>query len=101
MASIKPGDFILDVCGAPGRKGHACGRSLKGTGMVEARDVSGRKTDLIEENIMRCGFRNIRTNVWDATVLDPSMVGQADVVLADLPCSVSEIIGKSRISKSG
>lgn len=60
---------------------------LKGTGMVEARDVSGRKTDLIEENIMRCGFRNIRTNVWDATVLDPSMVEQADVVLADLPCS--------------
>ena len=67
---------------------------LKGTGMVEARDVSGRKTDLIEENIMRCGFRNIRTNVWDATVLDPSMVEQADVVLADLPCSGLGIIGK-------
>ena len=58
---------------------------LKGTGMVEARDVSGRKTDLIEENIMRCGFRNIRTNVWDATVLDPSMVEQADVVLGGSP----------------
>ena len=67
---------------------------LKGTGMVEARDVSGRKTDLIEENIMRCGFRNIRTNVWDATVLDPSMVEKADVVLADLPCSGLGIIGK-------
>ena len=43
---------------------------------------------------MRCGFRNIRTNVWDATVLDPSMVEQADVVLADLPCSGLGIIGK-------
>ena len=72
---------------------------LNGTGMVEARDVSGRKTDLIEENIMRCGFRNIRTNVWDATVLDPSMVEQADVVLADLPCS--ELSERNRISKSG
>ena len=67
---------------------------LRGTGMVEARDVSERKTDLIEENIMRCGFPNIRTMVWDATFLDPSMIGQADVVLADLPCSGLGIIGK-------
>lgn len=48
---------------------------LRGTGMVEARDVSERKTDLIEENIMRCGFPNIRTMVRDATFLDPSMIG--------------------------
>lgn len=94
MASIAPGDFVLDVCGAPGGKAMHAADLLKGTGMVEARDVSGRKTDLIEENIMRCGFRNIRTNVWDATVLDPSMVEQADVVLADLPCSGLGIIGK-------
>lgn len=93
-ASIAPGDFVLDVCGAPGGKAMHAADLLKGTGMVEARDVSGRKTDLIEENIMRCGFRNIRTNVWDATVLDPSMVEQADVVLADLPCSGLGIIGK-------
>ena len=32
--------------------------------------------------------------VWDATFLDPSMIGQADVVLADLPCSGLGIIGK-------
>ena len=83
----------------PRRKGHARGRSPEGTGMVEARDVSERKTDLIEENIMRCGFPNIRTMVWDATFLDPSMIGQADVVPADLPCSRLGIIGKSRISR--
>ena len=94
MASIDSGDFVLDVCSAPGGKAIHAADLLKGTGMVEARDVSERKTDLIEENIMRCGFQNIRTNVWDATVLDPSMVEQADVVLADLPCSGLGIIGK-------
>ena len=94
VASIAPGDLVLDVCSAPGGKAMHAADLLKGTGMVEARDVSGRKTDLIEENILRCGFRNIRTNVWDATVLDPSMVEKADVVLADLPCSGLGIIGK-------
>ena len=94
MASIKPGDFVLDVCSAPGGKAMHAADLLRGTGMVEARDVSERKTDLIEENIMRCGFPNIRTMVWDATFLDPSMIGQADVVLADLPCSGLGIIGK-------
>ena len=94
MADIKPGDFVLDVCSAPGGKAMHAADLLRGTGMVEARDVSERKTDLIEENIMRCGFANIRTNVWDATVLDPSMVGKADIVLADLPCSGLGIIGK-------
>ena len=94
MASIKPGDFVLDVCSAPGGKAMHAADLLRGTGMAEARDVSERKTDLIEENIMRCGFPNIRTMVWDATFLDPSMIGQADVVLADLPCSGLGIIGK-------
>lgn len=94
MASIKPGDFVLDVCSAPGGKAMHAADLLRGTGMVEARDVSERKTDLIEENIMRCGFPNIRTMVWDAMFLDPSMIGHADVVLADLPCSGLGIIGK-------
>ncbi len=94
LASIAPGDLVLDVCSAPGGKAMHAADILKETGMVEARDVSERKTDLIEENIMRCGFTNIRTNVWDATVLDPSMLEQADVVLADLPCSGLGIIGK-------
>ena len=43
---------------------------------------------------MRCGFSNIRTRVWDATVPDPELNGMADVVLADLPCSGLGIIGK-------
>lgn len=43
---------------------------------------------------MRCGFSNIRTRVWDATVPDPELMEKADVVLADLPCSGLGIIGK-------
>jgi len=94
VAAPKAGDFVLDVCSAPGGKSMHAADLLKGTGMVESRDLTEYKISLVEENILRCGFTNMRTNVWDATVFDPDMEGKADIVLADLPCSGLGIIGK-------
>lgn len=94
LAAPKPGDMVLDVCSAPGGKALHAADLLKGTGMVEARDLTEYKISLVEENIARCGFSNMRTKVWDASVFDASMEGKADIVLADLPCSGLGIIGK-------
>ncbi len=94
VSGVKPGDFVLDVCSAPGGKALHGADLLKGTGMVEARDLTEYKISLVEENILRCGFQSIRTKVWDAAVFDPSMEEKADVVFADLPCSGLGIIGK-------
>ena len=93
-ASLKEGDHVIDVCAAPGGKSLHIAEELKGTGMVEARDLTEKKIRLIEENIRRTGFSNIRTRVMDARVLDEASVEKADVVLADLPCSGLGIIGK-------
>lgn len=94
VASPIPGDLVLDVCSAPGGKALHVADLLKGTGMVEARDLTEYKISLVEENIARCGFSNMRTRVWDASVPDLSMKGKADIVIADLPCSGLGIIGK-------
>lgn len=93
-ADPKAGDFVLDVCAAPGGKSLHMADLLKGTGMVEARDLTYQKAALIEENISRSGFANIRAKVWDALEPDEEMKGQADIVLADLPCSGLGIIGR-------
>lgn len=93
-AAPKEGDFVLDVCGAPGGKSLHMADRLKGTGMVEARDLTVQKVSLIEENISRSGFSNIRAKVWNALDPDEKMRGQADIVLADLPCSGLGIIGR-------
>ena len=50
-------------------------------------DVSTAKTDLIRENILKSGLKNIRTEESDAAVYREELAGRADVVLADLPCS--------------
>lgn len=94
IADPKEGDLVLDVCGAPGGKALHMAELMKGTGKVQARDLTAYKVGLIEENIDRCGLANIEAKQQDATILDESMIEQADVVLADLPCSGLGILGK-------
>lgn len=86
-ATPKEGDYIIDVCAAPGGKSSHLAEKLRGTGMVEARDLTEYKVSLIEENIARHACANMKAVQWDATVLDEASVGKADIVIADLPCS--------------
>lgn len=90
-AGIKPGDRVLDVCAAPGGKSlHALSKGA----VVEARDVSDYKVSLIEENVSRLRAEGITTKVWDATVPDENCIENADVVIADVPCSGFGVIGR-------
>lgn len=91
---IKEGEQVLDVCGAPGGKSLHAADLLRGTGCVTVRDLSEAKVALIEENIARSGFSNIRAEVWDALEFDPRWEETADVVFADLPCSGLGIMGR-------
>ena len=94
LLPLKAGDNIIDVCAAPGGKSlHAADR-LKDTGMVTACDISEEKVLKINENINRCGFENINAVVQDALVGNNDFIGEADIVIADLPCSGLGIIGK-------
>lgn len=93
-ADPKQGDVVLDVCGAPGGKSLHIADKLAGTGEVVVRDLTENKILLVEDNIRRTGFTNIRAEVWDALEEDPAWEEKADIVIADLPCSGLGIIGK-------
>ena len=62
-------------------------------GEVIACDVSSHKTDKIEENRRRLGAANVSVLVQDARLRNESLVGRADVLLADVPCSGLGVIG--------
>lgn len=94
IAKPQEGDTVIDVCAAPGGKALHIAELLQGTGSVEARDLTNYKVGLIQESISRSGMDNIVATVWDATVLDESMVEKADIVVADLPCSGLGVLGK-------
>lgn len=94
IASPQKGDYVIDVCAAPGGKALHMAEKLEGTGLVEARDLTVYKTELIEENVMRLGFENVTVSCQDATVPVPESEGRADIVIADLPCSGLGVLGK-------
>ena len=96
ICGIKEGDFVLDVCAAPGGKSILAAEYTKSSGRVLARDLTEMKTSFIEENAGRMMIDNIDVEVYDATILDNNMLEKADIVIADLPCSGLGIMGKKR-----
>lgn len=94
--NIRPGRKILDICAAPGGKSMLAADKLQGTGEVEARDISEYKVSLMQENFDRCRLQNVKAVCHDALQQDESWTEQADIVIADVPCSGLGIIGKKR-----
>lgn len=86
-AEPKEGDYVIDVCAAPGGKSIHIAEKLHGTGLVDARDLTEYKVNLIEQNMDRCGITNMKAKCQDARIQDTDAIGKADIVIADLPCS--------------
>lgn len=106
LADAKEGQFVMDLCSAPGGKSLYVADQMKDSGKILSRDLTEYKTDLIEDNIERMGFTNMTSEVYDARVLDEEHIQKADIVIADVPCSGLGIMGKKNdikyhISKEG
>lgn len=96
LADPKEGMLVIDVCSAPGGKSLHMADRLKGTGRVIARDLTEYKAELIQENVDRLKCTNVKVQVADARILDEELIGKADIVIADLPCSGLGIMGRKR-----
>ena len=94
VAAPTEGDYVIDLCAAPGGKTLCIADKLKGTGRIDARDISRTKTDLIRENAIRQNFLNVVVTEKDATQLDSESFEKADILIADVPCSGLGVIGK-------
>ncbi len=111
LANPKRGDYVIDVCAAPGGKSTHMAEKLLlldaqaadtqerepvQTGLVEARDLTPEKLQLIQENIARQGLTNMKAVLMDATQTDATSVGKADILLCDLPCSGLGDLGQKK-----
>lgn len=92
-AGVKAGDFVIDICAAPGGKSMLAAEKAD---RVLARDVSEEKTTLIEENLERMQLDNVAVEVFDATRTDERYLNTADVLIMDVPCSGLGVMGKKR-----
>lgn len=94
IADPKEGDYVIDLCAAPGGKTLCIADKLKGTGRVDARDISRSKTGLIRENAIRQSFLNVVVSEKDASQLDSDSLEKADILIADVPCSGLGVMGR-------
>ena len=93
-AQPTPGSRILDVCAAPGGKSFDLAIDMGDRGEILSCDIHPHKLQLMERNAARLGITCVRTALADGREAHVSWQGQADLVVADVPCSGLGIIRK-------
>ncbi|HEY1866373.1 MAG TPA: transcription antitermination factor NusB, partial [Candidatus Acidoferrales bacterium] len=67
LAGARPGDFVLDVCAAPGGKATLLARAVAPNGSVIAADLHEHRLRSMREQLARTGTRNVSLLALDAT----------------------------------
>lgn len=95
-AALSPnaGDPIVDVCAAPGGKSLAAAINTADMAEIHSFDLHDSKLSLIESGRDRLGLKSISVAQRDALTPDPDLLGRADRVICDAPCSGLGVLGK-------
>lgn len=84
---IVPGDFVLDLCAAPGGKATAAGAALKGEGLLVANDISNSRAKALLRNLELFGIYNVFVANETPAKLEKAFPEFFDKIILDAPCS--------------
>ena len=85
LVQPKPGEWVLDMCAAPGGKATHLAQLSNDAAIVVAADVEAGRLDRVRENIERLGMRNVHAVCADG--VRPSFNRRFSAVLLDVPCT--------------
>lgn len=99
MLDIQEGDWVLDVCAAPGGKSSQIATKLNNTGFLVSNEFDSKRANILLSNLERMGVtENMITNA-PVDKLCPLMQGWFDKVLVDAPCSGEGMMKKHELAK--
>lgn len=84
---IEPGDFVLDLCAAPGGKATALGAALHGKGLLVANDISASRTRALLRNLELFGISNMLVTNETPEKLQKTFPEFFHKIILDAPCS--------------
>ncbi len=84
---IVPGDYVLDLCAAPGGKATALGAALKGEGLLLANDISTSRARALLRNLELFGISNVFVANEKPERLSKLFPEYFDKIMLDAPCS--------------
>lgn len=87
------GMTVIDLCACPGGKSFGAALDMGNKGRIISSDLHKNKLSLIEKGAEKLGIDIIETVARDARVTDESLIGSADRVICDVPCSGLGVIG--------
>ncbi len=90
----KAGETVIDTCAAPGGKTLSAAMDMGNVGTIHAFDLHENKLSLIRKTADALGITILKAEARDGREPDPTLIGKADRVLCDAPCSGLGVIGK-------
>ncbi|MBQ1507084.1 MAG: RsmB/NOP family class I SAM-dependent RNA methyltransferase, partial [Ruminococcus sp.] len=87
LLGVEKGDFVLDLCAAPGGKSTQIGAKLGGTGLLWSNEIVKNRANILLSNIERMGISNAVVSSEHPERLCGALEGYFDKVLVDAPCS--------------
>lgn len=85
--SIEPGEYVLDMCAAPGGKATAAGAALNGEGLLVANDISTSRARALLRNLELFGIPNLFVANEAPEKLVKSFPEFFHKIILDAPCS--------------
>lgn len=99
LLDIHPGEYVLDLCAAPGGKSTQIAAKLHGKGILVCNEIHSARAKILSENIERMGICNAFVTSETPQRLSVPFQAYFDKILVDAPCSGEGMFRKSQAAR--